>query len=113
MNFYCPKLDLIVEIDGISHNVKIEYDKIREKYLKSLNLNIIHFDDIEIKTNLDSVMKYLRQYCINLMKNTQSLRDTYTEEISNTPSLPEGKSTPLKEGNFEEMSVEELAELEV
>jgi hypothetical protein len=31
----------------------------------------------------------------------------------NTPSLPEGKSTPLKEGNFEEMSVEELAELEV
>ena len=110
MNFYCPKLDLIVEIDGISHNVKIEYDKIREKYLKSLNLNIIHFDDIEIKTNLDSVMKYLRQYCINLMK---TLRDTYTEEISNTPSLPEGKSTPLKEGNFEEMSVEELAELEV
>jgi len=48
----------------------------------------------------------------------------------NTPSLPEGKSTPLKEGNFtefdeilaefglskdeyEKMSVEELAELEV
>ena len=66
VDFYCPALDLIVEIDGASHNFKIEYDKKRENYLKSLGLNIIHYDDVEIKRNLNSVIENLKEYCFKL-----------------------------------------------
>ena len=98
VDFYCPALDLVVEIDGNSHDFKVEYDKIREKYLKSLGLNIIHFDVIDIKKNLNSVMKCLKEYCDKIL-NTPSLCDSPQEEDKNTPSLcdtlqEEDKNTP-------------------
>ena len=63
VDFYCPKLNLIIEIDGDSHNDKIEYDQERDNYLKSLDLIILHFTDIDIKSNLYGVMEYLKEYC--------------------------------------------------
>ncbi|MFA5070711.1 MAG: endonuclease domain-containing protein [Patescibacteria group bacterium] len=37
IDFYCPKLKLAIEVDGLSHFTKdtIEYDKRREEYIKS------------------------------------------------------------------------------
>jgi len=74
VDFYCPALDLVVEIDGKSHDFKVEYDKIRDDFLKSLGLTIIHYADIEIKHNLNSVMISLEHYCKSLLdkKNTPS-----------------------------------------
>ena len=80
VDFYCPKLNLVIEIDGSSHNDKIEYDEERERYLKSLNLEMLHFTDKDIKHNLNGVLEYLAKYC----------------KEANTPSL---RDTPLKEGN--------------
>ena len=95
VDFYCPKLNLVVEIDGDSHNDKIEYDNERDNYLIDLGLKVLHFDDIDVKRNLNSVMEYLREYCEKDL-NTPSLRDTPLEEgKANTPSL---RDTPLKEG---------------
>ena len=71
VDFYCSQLQLVVEIDGESHNFKIEYDKIREDYLIHLGLNIIHFNDIDIKRNLDGVMKYLKEYCNGIMQSSK------------------------------------------
>ena len=36
VDFYCSKLGLVIEIDGISHNDKQQYDDKREKILKKL-----------------------------------------------------------------------------
>ena len=31
VDYYCSKLKLVIEIDGISHNDKSEYDRIRQQ----------------------------------------------------------------------------------
>ena len=38
VDFYIKKLGLVIEIDGSSHDEKIDYDQRREKYLVSLEL---------------------------------------------------------------------------
>ncbi len=64
VDFYCKQLGLVIEIDGESHNYKIEYDETREVFLKALGLEIIHFNDIDIKNDMDSVLNYIEQYII-------------------------------------------------
>ena len=44
VDFYCNELKLIIEIDGISHNNKKEYDNKRNNTLKKLGFEIIRFD---------------------------------------------------------------------
>ncbi len=68
VDFYCPALQLVVEIDGSSHNDKIEYDKVRDEYLKSLKLKIVHYSDLDIKENLNSVIENLKEMCENIGK---------------------------------------------
>jgi len=66
VDFYCPKLKLVIEIDGESHNEKSDYDEKREKYLESLGLKVIHFLDGDIKINLEAVMDFLNDYIIKI-----------------------------------------------
>jgi very-short-patch-repair endonuclease len=49
-------LALVVEIDGSSHDDKQEYDHIRDQYLEALGLKVLHVQDIDVKTNLESVL---------------------------------------------------------
>ena len=39
-DFYCLEKNLVVEIDGSSHDDKYEYDKARDKYMESLGIQI-------------------------------------------------------------------------
>lgn len=59
VDFYCKNLGIIVEIDGSSHDEKVEYDEERDNYLESLGLKILHIQDIDIKKNLGGVMEFL------------------------------------------------------
>lgn len=54
VDFYCPKLKLVIEIDGSSHDNKYEYDKKRDEYLQSLGLTVLHLDNSEILHNLST-----------------------------------------------------------
>ena len=56
VDFYCPDLMLAIEIDGSSHNDKIEYDEQRQKRLESFNVSILRFTDLEVKKNLAGVV---------------------------------------------------------
>ncbi|HOQ33354.1 MAG TPA: DNA methyltransferase [Candidatus Hydrogenedens sp.] len=80
VDLYCKNLGVVIEIDGASHNDKIEYDKVRDEYLKSLGLRVIHISDLDVKKNLEGVMAYLKS------------------ELTNTPSA--NADTPLQEGNL-------------
>ncbi len=75
VDFYCKNLGIIVEIDGSSHDEKVEYDEERDNYLESLGLKILHIQDMDIKRNLGGVMEFLEL------------------EINNTPSAD--ADTPL------------------
>lgn len=71
VDFYCPALQLVVEIDGSSHNDKIEYDKERDNFLESLNLKIIHYSVKDVKMNMSGVIENLKEICGRL-RNTPS-----------------------------------------
>ncbi|MFQ6729669.1 MAG: endonuclease domain-containing protein, partial [Alphaproteobacteria bacterium] len=65
VDFYCPKLNLVIEIDGCSHDNKYTYDKKRDNYLKSLGLHIVHFDDHDVKFNIDKVILTIEEIINN------------------------------------------------
>ncbi len=62
VDFYCPSLKFIIEIDGATHSTEKEivYDTKRENYLKSLSLNILRFNNSDIYQNIDGVIKRIK-----------------------------------------------------
>ncbi|MDQ7017007.1 MAG: DUF559 domain-containing protein [Gammaproteobacteria bacterium] len=59
VDFYCANIQLVVEIDGSSHDDKQEYDALRDAYFRGLDLMVIHLSDGDVKQNLDEVMIWL------------------------------------------------------
>ena len=57
VDFYCAKLNLVIEIDGISHLKKKEYDEHRNAILESFGLKVLHFDDQDVQNNFWIVEK--------------------------------------------------------
>ncbi len=57
VDFYCPLLKLVVEIDGDSHftNQGVEHDKIRTSYIESKGYKIIRYNNSQILSNLEGV----------------------------------------------------------
>jgi len=66
VDFYCTKLKLVIEIDGSSHFFKYKKDVKRHRYLESLGLYLMRFDDIEIKADLqnilDGILYWIEEY---------------------------------------------------
>ena len=70
VDFLCRKEKAVVEIDGVSHDGKADYDKKRDEFLKSQNLIVIHIHDFEVKQNLDSVLAFIKK-CIKTRTSTE------------------------------------------
>jgi very-short-patch-repair endonuclease len=62
VDFYCPRLKLVLEIDGDSHEGREEADRIRQEILESMGLTVIRFEDSEVKSNMDGVLDQLREW---------------------------------------------------
>jgi very-short-patch-repair endonuclease len=62
VDFYCPRLKLVLEIDGDSHEGKEEEDKIRQEKLESLGLTVMRFWDWDVKDNVDGIVEHLREW---------------------------------------------------
>ncbi len=59
VDFFIPELGLVFEIDGSSHDDKLEYDAERDAFLKDLNLQVIRILDKDIKKNISSVYNFV------------------------------------------------------
>lgn len=59
VDFFIPELGLVFEIDGNSHDNKIEYDAERDTFMKDLDLQVIRILDIDVKKNINSVYKFV------------------------------------------------------
>lgn len=55
VDFYCPKLKLVIEIDGGSHNEKIEYDRVRTELLNVFDLDVIRYRNEDVMKNIEGV----------------------------------------------------------
>ncbi|MCA2847564.1 MAG: endonuclease domain-containing protein [Pseudanabaena sp. M135S2SP2A07QC] len=90
VDFYCAEKSVVIEVDGSSHDDKVEYDAIRDAFLMGLDLTVIHLRDLDVKNNMAGVMDFLRGHAV-WEKTTPSLRDTPPEEgnfgLSNSPPL--------------------------
>ncbi len=62
IDFYCHELMLAIEIDGNSHlTLEVqENDFIRQGALQKLGINFIRFNDIDVKKNMNDVIRCLQ-----------------------------------------------------
>lgn len=73
VDFFCPELNLIIEIDGSSHISKGIYDSHRQSRLESLGYTMIRFSEGEVLNNLNGVVCSLEHviHCINQTDRNQ------------------------------------------
>jgi len=64
VDFYARSLSLVVEIDGNSHNERMDYDKQRDEYMQSMGLKVFRTTDFDVMNNLDNVLSDLEQFII-------------------------------------------------
>ena len=63
VDFYCPRLKLVIEIDGSSHANRQDYDGARDWYLRSLGLHVLRVYDSDVKENVNDVLRMVVGYC--------------------------------------------------
>ncbi|HIA94129.1 MAG TPA: DUF559 domain-containing protein [Candidatus Marinimicrobia bacterium] len=62
VDFFCPKLNLVIEIDGWSHIGEKQYDKKRQKKIEYLGITFLRFDDHDVKTNMNGVYQIIMEW---------------------------------------------------
>ncbi|SIT83562.1 endonuclease domain-containing protein [Pontibacter indicus] len=62
VDFYCHELRLAIEIDGDSHDYSFDYDVKRQSELERYWVKFLRFDDIEIKKNIQNVLRTLEHW---------------------------------------------------
>ncbi len=54
-DFLCREAKLIVELDGYSHDTRIEHDRRRDAFLKTEGYQVLRFSNADVMANLDGV----------------------------------------------------------
>ena len=57
VDFFCKRLNLVIEIDGDSHIANEKSDVDRQKKIESLGISFLRFSDSEVKNNIDGVIQ--------------------------------------------------------
>jgi very-short-patch-repair endonuclease len=58
-DFYCSELNIVIEVDGGSHNQKKAYDEARDVFLKQVGISTIRFTNDEVINNIELVRQKL------------------------------------------------------
>ena len=63
VDFYCPKLKLVIEIDGDSHNSELaqDYDKERTQVLEGYGLKVIRFSNEQVLREFEGVCRKIEE----------------------------------------------------
>ncbi|MFP5471323.1 MAG: endonuclease domain-containing protein [Bacteroidia bacterium] len=62
VDFFCHDLCLVIEIDGTSHDEKMDYDAKRQNEIEALGLTILRFSNLEVKKHLPQVLAVIDDY---------------------------------------------------
>ncbi len=57
----CKELRLVIEVDGITHDLKSEQDKHRTDELRRAGFQVIRFTDDEVLTNIQGVAREIER----------------------------------------------------
>ena len=71
VDFYIPKLKIVIEIDGDSHFTEDnkQYDFVRENYMNNISITTIRYTNSEVMNNIDSVFSDLLKRVNELSPN--------------------------------------------
>jgi very-short-patch-repair endonuclease len=61
LDFYCPAQKLVIEVDGIIHEQRKEYDLARTAQLNEFGYQVLRFTNAEVLNNLPDVLDRIRQ----------------------------------------------------
>ena len=77
VDFYCPSLKLIIEIDGYQHfyEENKEYDYKRTKYLESLGFYVLRFENTEVNKDIEDVEFVINNVCDALERGVELAPD--------------------------------------
>ncbi|MEB3249650.1 MAG: endonuclease domain-containing protein [Merismopediaceae bacterium] len=64
VDFYCPKLKLVIEVDGDSHFTQegLVYDQERTQILENYGLKVVRFTNYEVLNNFEVVCEKIMSY---------------------------------------------------
>ncbi len=94
-DFMCKELSLIIEVDGITHDNKLEKDKSRDEKLRQAGFDILRFTDEEVLTNIEGVSREIEKY----IKRTSPLPPPKGDSLPPAPS--EGGQEDASSGGVE------------
>ena len=62
VDFVSRRLKLIIEVDGKSHEFKIEEDRKRDQYLNNLGYRVVRIEESDTMKDLGNVIRTLESY---------------------------------------------------
>jgi very-short-patch-repair endonuclease len=63
LDFYCAEAALVIELDGITHRGREEYDAARQAWLESQKLLVIRCPNHEFQAGLDTMLEFIWRHC--------------------------------------------------
>lgn len=64
VDFYSSNLKLAIEIDGESHELKDNYDEKRQEDLYRLGINILRFNNEQVKKDINGTILVIKKWII-------------------------------------------------
>ncbi len=63
-DFYCPKIKLVIELDGPQHftEYSTDYDKVRTEIFESIGINVIRFRNSDVMGNIERVLDEIKKF---------------------------------------------------
>ena len=80
VDFYCPALRLVIELDGGSHFEEgaKEYDELRQSEIEQLGIEFIRFRNDWVYSNLEEVMGLLKKKIEAALEEMESCLENST-----------------------------------
>ena len=66
VDFLCIAKKLIVEIDGLSHEGREQYDAMRTQHLERLGYHVIRFSNADVYDDVDAVIEAIYESLISI-----------------------------------------------
>ena len=65
-DFYCLEKNLVIEIDGSSHDNKYKYDSLRDEYMQTLGIHVLRITDKDVRHDIQNVLLWIKHNIDNL-----------------------------------------------
>ena len=62
VDFICRRLKLVIEVDGYSHQFRLQEDEKRDRRLRNLGYKMVRITEKEIRNDLSNVIRVLESY---------------------------------------------------